>query len=57
MYIGVSFIEANLEIYTKNLYKMCTTFNLVIILAAMYSKEMIIYKEVFARIFIKVLFK
>lgn len=40
-------MEANLEIYIKSFFKMCTTFNLVIILTTMYSKEIIVYKEVF----------
>ena len=50
-------MEANLEIYIKSLLKMCITFSLVIILIEMYSKKTIVFKEVFTRMFIKVLFK
>lgn len=50
-------MDANLKIYINSLFKVHTTFNIVIILMAMYSKEIIVCKEAFTRMFIKVLFK
>lgn len=40
-------MEANWEIYIKSVLKTCTTFNLVVMFIGMYSKEIIIHKEVF----------